>query len=74
MTCNGWSNRETWVVNLWFGDGFQDLLSHYGKVTPAMLKSDVEFYLSERKLPGFVQDMLNTSAINYEELAEHYNE
>ena len=57
---NGWTNRETWLVGLWF--------------EPETI-SDVNYleeYLSEEheKLPGFFKDCIDLDAINWEELRE----
>jgi hypothetical protein len=30
---NGWKNRETWLVNIWFGDSFQMELEDGAQIT-----------------------------------------
>ena len=53
MSYNGWKNRETSLVNIWFGDTFAcDAENGDGS--------------------GFVRDMLDLGAIDYDELASHY--
>ena len=74
--CNGWTNRETWLVNLWFGDTFQSDLESGVDVTADYIRDVVETYVDEiigrGQGSGFVQDMLDLNAINYDELASHY--
>lgn len=76
MAYNGWTNRETWLVNLWFGDTFQDDLESGVDVTADYMRDMVETYVDEiigrEQGSGFVQDMLDLNAINYDELASHY--
>lgn len=60
---NGWSNRETWLVNLWFGDNWETA-------------EDVEMceeYIDDEiaKLPGWIQDFIDTHAIDWEELKDN---
>lgn len=58
-TYNGWTNRETWLVNVWFNPES---------------KSDVEFardVIDEQyySLPdGPLKDMIDINAINWDEL------
>lgn len=65
MSYNGWSNRETWLVNVWYNPES---------------RSDVHFAreaLEEQyyALPnGPLKDMLDIDAINWEELLEHFEE
>jgi hypothetical protein len=74
--CNGWINRETWLVNLWFGDGFQMELEDGVEITADYIRDTVENYVEEiigrGAGSGFVQDMIDLRAINYDELASHY--
>ena len=74
--CNGWTNRETWLVNLWFGDGFQMELEDGVEITADYIRVTVENYVDEiigrGDGSGFVRDMLDLGAINYDELASHY--
>ena len=74
--CNGWTNRETWLVNIWFGDGFQMELEDGVEITADYIRDTVETYVDEiigrGAGSGFVQDMLDLGAINYDELAAHY--
>jgi hypothetical protein len=75
---NGWSNYETWLVNLWFGDYFAELGADYGReFTPEMAESAVEEYMSEEgSLPssGFAADILNAALrnINWQEIVDHH--
>ena len=63
MTYNGWRNRETWLVNIW-----------YNPVT----KSDIDWiqehledqYYTSEALQGFWNDMIDFNAIDWDELRE----
>ncbi len=64
MSYNGWTNRETWLVNVWFNPESRD---------------DVESaraYLEEEydKLPDVLKDFVNLDAINWEELLGAFEE
>lgn len=65
MAYNGWSNRETWLVNVWFNPESKD---------------DVEFarsIIDEQydSIPdGVIKDMIDIEAINWDELMEHFEE
>jgi len=62
---NGWTNRATWLVNVWGNPESRADLD--------MLKADLEEQYDA--LPnGIIKDMLNMDAINWEELAEHFDE
>lgn len=77
-TYNGWTNYETWLVNLWFGEAFDDEAQHMsqGILTGDRAKEVVENYLDsvEALTPGFVSDVVNTAigAVNWDEIADHY--
>ena len=71
--CNGWTNRETWLVNLWFGDGFQMELEDGVEITADYIRETVESYVDELvPASSFIADMMDLNAINYDELAAHY--
>jgi hypothetical protein len=59
---NGWTNRETWLVNVWF---------------EPESRSDVQYareVLEEQynQLPdGVLKDMVDLSAVNWDELEDH---
>ena len=66
---NGWTNRETWLVNIWFMDGLDEF------VTPMYLREMVEEYVySQIDNCGFISDMIDLGCINWTELAESHNE
>lgn len=72
---NGWTNRETWLVNLWYGEYFEEV-SMEREVNPQLIRDELEDLLShvfEGMCGGFIRDMINLSCIDYEELANHYN-
>ncbi len=59
---DGWRNRETWLVNVWFGDNWYS-------------QSDIDTtreFIDERiaKLPTWVQDFIDTDCIDWDELTE----
>lgn len=65
MPYHGWSNRETWLVNVWFNPES---------------KEDVQFARSmiEEQYDGMengvLKDMLSIEAIAWDELKSHFND
>tara|TARA_A100001201_G_C3943837_1_gene157404 strand:- start:107 stop:325 length:219 start_codon:yes stop_codon:yes gene_type:complete len=63
MSYNGWRNRETWLVNIWFNP---------------VTKSDIDWiqehledqYYTSEALQGFWNDMIHFNAIDWDELRE----
>jgi hypothetical protein len=99
-TYNGWTNRETWLVNLHFvnNDYFDEMINqhceedifidleqptdelkkvfeeHYDMLVDfvvVLTKEEVESHIDEQNLSVFVQDFIDTSTINYTEIAKH---
>ena len=63
-TYNGWTNRETWLVNVWFNpESKDDVHSARGFIE--------EQY---EELPDFMKDFVNLDAINWNELLEHFED
>ena len=64
-TYNGWTNRATWLVNVWGNpESREDVES-----LRAMLEEQYD------ELPnGILKDMLDLSEINWNELLEHFEE
>jgi len=78
MSYNGWSNKETWLVNLWLGD-FLTMDQEAGhEITAAYIEQIVEDLIEDSgsRVNGFVGDILNCALceIDYHELAEHFVE
>ena len=76
---NGWYNYETWLLNLWYGDYLQEVANENGGLDADQIETIVEEMLADAgELPenGFTADLINAalSQVNWEELAEHYNE
>ena len=71
--CNGWKNRETWLVNLWFGDNFAMDADDGVEITADYIRDVVENYVDEIvPASSFIADMMDMNAIDYAELARHY--
>lgn len=63
-TYNGWTNRETWLINVWFNpESKEDVL----------LAQD-QFEEVYDNLPDFMKDFVDSTAINWEELSEYFEE
>jgi len=65
-TYNGWRNRETWLVNVWFGDDW----ACPGDVD--YTESFIEEAISD--LPVWIQDFIDTGCIDWDELRSHFAE
>jgi len=87
-TYNGWTNKETWLVNVWLNNDY-DLYKYYlGRLNDSYggFISDIIHELQEivydivredrPETNGLAYDLLQSSlnVINYKELAEHYIE
>jgi hypothetical protein len=62
-TYNGWKNRETWLVNVWYGESWS-------------CEADIDYtydHIEEmvNGLEGFIKDLINIDAIDWDELREH---
>jgi len=74
---NGWTNYETWLVNMWFGDCFAAMQEDTGNMSADALEDFVmEMLESEGNIPqyGFAADIMNAALreVDWDELAEHY--
>ena len=64
-TYNGFRNRETWLVNLWYGD---------------IVGADVDYIkelledMVDQLGNGILQDMLDLEPIHWSELREHWED
>lgn len=76
MAYNGWTNKETWLVNLWIGDIFTVMLEDGESVSECFIESIIDDMISDimESNNGFLKDLFNCALneINYRELAEHY--
>ena len=65
MSYNGWSNRETWLINVWYNPESRD---------------DVEFVREQfeeqyNNIPdGALKDMISIDRVNWDELLEQFEE
>jgi hypothetical protein len=77
-TCNGWRNAATWTVGLWFNDGWAGMAEDGVEITPDFCREQVEEYVSEligddTYSHGFIWDMLDLNAVDWEGLAEQHS-
>ncbi len=77
-TYNGWTNKETWLVNLWIGDSLTMDQEAGFTIDAAYIEQIVEDLIEDSgsRVNGFIGDMLNCALceIDYAELASHYEE
>lgn len=82
-TYNGWKNKETWLVNIWYMDSMPDYFAHSEQfhVESNELEDAVK-YISEEcealsQLPaGLLSDFISTcwGEVDWRTLASHLNE
>lgn len=64
MSYNGWSNRNTWLVNLWFNLESKDDIQS----ARATMEEDYE------SLSGIFRDMISLDSIDWDELESHFDD
>ena len=69
---NGWTNRETWVINLWMGDYFQEVANDGEHLLADYIEETVWDMLEEAEVPPMFKDLIDLGVVNWQELAEHY--
>lgn len=79
MAYNGWTNYETWLVNLWFGDSAAEYFADKEiRPTADHARAYVEdFYeMTSTVEDGFLGDVINAfmGRVDWQELADHYTE
>ena len=75
MSYNGWTNRNTWLVNLYHGDYFRSMVEAGEGVTADYILNFVNEEINRAntdEVSGFIFDVLCMLDINYEELAEAF--
>ena len=78
---NGWTNKETWLVNLWYMDNIAEAYADSGcyYVKPDDLACEITGFFEEIEIEigsGLLCDFISTSwsRVNWHELAVHLNE
>lgn len=76
MKYNGWTNYETWLINLWLSDYLQEIIEELCISDISELENYIKDYLEETnpiKENGLFADLLNSilNNVNYREIAEH---
>ena len=69
---NGWANRSTWLVDVWFGDYFQQIIKEDKQSLDAGKLKSLVMETMPDNVSGFWSDVLYLMDVNYHELAEHY--
>jgi hypothetical protein len=76
MKYNGWTNKETWLVNLWHGESLAEMKEAGEDITAYYAQRMVTDWVDDthHSLDGFVWDMLKSAlaSVNWEEVASHY--
>jgi len=69
---NGWTNRETWVINLWMGDYFQEVANDGEHLLADYIEETIWDILDDANVPDMFKDMIDLGVVNWQELADHY--
>jgi len=79
---NGWKNRETWLVNLWYMDEMPDYYadSEQWYVDPSELRDTIEYIANEGEAMsqlsvGLLADFISGcfAEVDWDTLAKHLN-
>lgn len=77
---NGWANKETWLINIWFGDDMHDSAKATGyAIGESWCKDMVTEYLAnsvKNVFTGFIGDVVGIfiSSVDWREIADSVNE
>lgn len=70
-TYNGWTNRETWLVNIHY-DGLSGFFEERNIETLAECIEDFVWRdFEEADIPALFRDMVDLGSVNWRELATH---
>ena len=61
---NGWTNRETWLINLWFNPETEDEVNYIEETLE-------DEFINIHGNHGIYVDLMNFGAINWDELREN---
>jgi len=80
-TYNGWTNKETWLVGLWYGDAIAEQVAEQGYQDYSDIREFVEYVAHECEalscMPsGLLMDFINDAfgEVDWDSLEAHYNE
>lgn len=67
---NGWTNRNTWLINLHFGDVIREELEEDASNTAETIENFIIDILQYQKdnAHAVIRDFINTSGINWDEI------
>jgi hypothetical protein len=68
----GWSNRETWVINSWMGNYFQQIAKEGQQNMAFYIEQSIWGMFVDAEVPPMFADMIDMDSINWRELAAHY--
>lgn len=68
----GWSNRETWVINSWMGNYFQQIANEGQQNMAFFIEQSIWGMFVDAEVPPMFADMIDMDSINWRELAAHY--
>ena len=77
---NGWTNKDTWCVNMWLGDDMHDVAKENGYAIDAgWCKEMVQEYLENsvgNVFQGFIGDIVGSfmSSVDWNEIAKSVND
>ena len=72
---NGWTNRNTWLINLHFGELLNSYKEDDIEITADFIKEIwlEHFELETKHLDVVFMDFLDFEGLNWAEIAEHYH-
>ena len=74
----GWSNRETWVINSWMGNYFQQIAKEGQQNMAFYIEQSIWGMFVDAEVPPMFADMIDMidmidmDSVNWRELAAHY--
>ena len=72
MTYNGWTNRETWLVNLWYNPEYKRTIDYLEETLQDEFNDMLEAQFGTSS--HIYADMIDFHAINWDELREHLSD